>query len=70
MRDRPTRERPEYYRAGQLAVRFDVTTDTLSRWVKQKQFPAPVKLSPGCVRWRRIDVEQWEATRPTTIDEH
>ncbi|WP_421904640.1 helix-turn-helix transcriptional regulator [Mameliella sp.] len=26
-------------------------------------FPKPVKLSPGCTRWKLADVEAWEAAK-------
>ena len=25
-------------------------------------FPKPVKISPMCVRWRRVDIERWAAS--------
>lgn len=44
-----------------LAARFSVSRATPWRWAKEGNFPQPVKLSPGCTRWRLSDVEAWEA---------
>lgn len=46
-----------------LASRYEVSRATPWRWAKQGKFPQPVKLSPGCTRWRLSDVEAWEASR-------
>ncbi len=27
------------------------------------EFPRPVKLSPGCTRWRLSDIEAWESAK-------
>ena len=45
----------------QLADRYGVSRATVWRWVQRGKFPKPVKLSPGCTRWRLADVEAWEA---------
>ena len=47
-----------------LADRYGVSRATVWRWVKKTPgFPQPVKLSPGCTRWRASDLEAWEASR-------
>jgi len=46
-----------------LAARYAVSRATPWRWAKEGAFPQPVKLSPGCTRWRLADVEAWEASR-------
>ncbi len=46
----------------QLAARFNVHRLTPRRWVRDDAtFPRPVKLSPGCARWRLSEIEAWEA---------
>lgn len=49
-----------YVSDRQVAERFSVSRTTPWRWVKTRNFPQPVKLSPGCTRWRLADVEAWE----------
>lgn len=44
----------------QIAARYSTSTASVWRWVREGQFPKPVKLSPGCTRWRLSDVEAWE----------
>jgi prophage regulatory protein len=44
--------------------RYGVSRQTIWRWVAtEPSFPAPVKLSPGCVRWRLSDLIKWENSR-------
>ena len=52
-----------YASDAQLAQRYGVCRPTIWRWVKQNAFPQPVKISPGCTRWRLADVEAWEDSR-------
>lgn len=52
---------PEVYLSDhQIAKRYDIHRLTHRRW---PDFPKPVKLSPGCVRWRLSDLEAWEQAR-------
>jgi prophage regulatory protein len=45
----------------QLAARFNVHHLTPRRWVRDDPtFPRPVKLSPGCTRWKLSEIEAWE----------
>ena len=46
-----------------LAERYSVHRVTIWRWVREGRFPAPVKLTPGCSRWRMAEVEAHEAER-------
>lgn len=46
----------------QVADRYGVTKITIRRWGQSiPSFPPPVKFSPGCIRWRLTDLEQYEA---------
>jgi excisionase family DNA binding protein len=56
-------ETPTYLTDKQVAARFGVDKSTIWRWVEKGHFPRPVKLSPGCTRWRLHDVEAWEAAK-------
>lgn len=38
---------------------------TIYRLMAEDKFPSPVRLAKRAVAWRRIDLEQWGAARPT-----
>lgn len=38
---------------------------TIYRLVAEQRFPPPVRLAKRAVAWRRVDLEQWTADRPT-----
>ena len=50
-----------YLSVDQVAARFDVSKDSIWRWKRQGDFPAPVKLGGNTSRWRLADIEEWEA---------
>lgn len=50
-----------YFRDIELATRYNVSRVTIWRWVKDGTFPSPVKLSPGCTRWKGDSVDNWES---------
>ncbi|MBE0455550.1 MAG: AlpA family phage regulatory protein [Roseovarius sp.] len=56
---------PETYLSDrQLGARWNVHYLTPRRWLRtDATFPKPVKLSPGCTRWRLSDIEAWEAAK-------
>jgi predicted DNA-binding transcriptional regulator AlpA len=35
-----------------LAKHFEVSRATIWRWTSEGKLPQPVKLSPGCTRWK------------------
>lgn len=37
---------------------------TIYRWVKNKEFPAPLSLGGSSVGWRESDIQAWMASRP------
>ncbi|WGR59780.1 AlpA family phage regulatory protein [Paracoccus ferrooxidans] len=48
----------------QIAQRYGLKSrEVIWKWVKRNGFPHPIKLSPGCTRWKLSEIEQWEATR-------
>ncbi len=47
----------------ELARRLGVTRDTLARWAKIGHGPKPVKLSPGCIRYRPSEVRAFLESR-------
>ncbi|WP_363301091.1 AlpA family phage regulatory protein [uncultured Roseovarius sp.] len=53
-----------YLSDEQLAARYNVSRGTVWRWHRtDPTFPRPVKLSPGCTRWKLAEVEAWEAAQ-------
>jgi prophage regulatory protein len=42
----------------QLAEIFGVSRATIWRWSAEEKLPQPVKLSPGCTRWRLANIKQ------------
>jgi predicted DNA-binding transcriptional regulator AlpA len=46
---------PSYISRASLARELDMAESTVDEMVRRGVLPRPVKLSPGCVRWR------WEA---------
>jgi prophage regulatory protein len=53
-----------YLSDQQVARRYGVHRSTPWRWVKaDPTFPKPVILSPGCTRWKLVDIVVWEQTR-------
>ena len=56
-----------YISVNQLAARYGTHRATIWRWAQNGNFPIPVKLGPGCTRWRSSDVEKWEAQRTGAV---
>lgn len=46
-----------------VSERYETSPATIWRWVREGNFPRPVKLTPGCTRWRLTDLESWESSR-------
>lgn len=38
---------------------------TIYRLMAEDKFPTPVRLAKRAVAWRRLDLEQWSAARPS-----
>lgn len=51
-----------YLTDRQVAERYKTGRATPWRWIKSG-FPKPIKLSPGCTRWKLSDLEAWEQAR-------
>jgi len=56
---------PETYISDRhLATRYNVHHLTPRRWLKtDPSFPKPIRLTPGCTRWKLSDIETWEAAK-------
>jgi predicted DNA-binding transcriptional regulator AlpA len=47
-----------------LAARYGVSRNTVWRWSRERtDMPRPVRLSPGCTRWKLSDLIAWEKAR-------
>lgn len=57
--------RPPLIRAIQLRKELgNIGNTTLRRWVREGNFPKPIKLGANCVAWRRDEVDAWLESRP------
>ena len=68
-RDKIPKSSPSIYAQDKdLASRYSVTRGTIWRWAAEGRIPQPLKLTPGCARWRIVDLESFEQavsnTRP------
>lgn len=50
-----------YLSVDQVSSRFSVSKDSIWRWRRDGEFPAPVKLGGRTTRWRLSDIEAWES---------
>lgn len=60
---------PAYLSKATLALQLDIAESTVDEMVRRGVLPKPVKLSPGCVRWSWIAVEQALASLVGTTDD-
>jgi len=44
-----------------LLDRYQVTRNTIDRWVSDGEFPKPIWLSKRTQRWRLKDIQEYEA---------
>ncbi len=56
-----------YLNVEQVAQRLCVSKDSIWRWVREQNFPKPVKLSGRTTRWRLSDILDWEGTLRTSF---
>lgn len=53
-----------YLSVRHVADRFDVSPNSIWRWTANNpEFPKPIKLGPGCTRWRLSDLLAFERRR-------
>jgi len=50
-------------RAIETARFLGCSRNTLDRWVRQGNFPHPIRLGPRTTGWRRSTIESWLAAR-------
>jgi len=53
-----------YLTDRQIGTRYGVHHLTPRRWLKtDPTFPKPIRLTPGCTRWKLSDIEAWETAK-------
>ena len=52
-----------YQTRQQVEQLFKVSPATIYRWIKEGNFPVPIRLGPNMVRWERKSVEAWMTER-------
>lgn len=52
-----------YFSDKSLAARYQVTRQTIWRWVREENFPQPIKLGKAAVRWHEVDILRWEQSK-------
>ncbi len=51
-----------YLTDEEVATHFGVSTDSIRRWIRQGEFPKPVRVGTGTSRWRALISKH---TKPT-----
>ena len=46
-------------RIGQVSEKTGLAESSIWRLVRLRQFPRPVKLSPGCTAWFEHEIDEW-----------
>lgn len=49
-----------YFTVDQVAARYGVSSDSIWRWKRKGDCPAPVRIGPNCTRWRLSDLIEHE----------
>jgi prophage regulatory protein len=63
-RDQETR--PTFLRLPAVLKETGLGRSTIYRMVAEQTFPAPFRLSKRVIGWRRVDIDAWTATRPSS----
>ncbi|NBZ87576.1 helix-turn-helix transcriptional regulator [Stagnihabitans tardus] len=51
-----------YLTEQEVADRFNVSTATIRRWIREGAFPRGLRIGTGTTRWRLSDIEAYEAS--------
>lgn len=55
----PMLSKLQHFRLPVVANLVGCSERTWLRWVKNKEAPKPVRLGPGVVAWRALDIQNW-----------
>ena len=58
----PQLEQRDLLTLKEICSRLSLARATVYKLMKAGQFPPPLQVTQRSVRWRRIDVEQWQST--------
>ncbi|WP_243721972.1 helix-turn-helix transcriptional regulator [Meridianimarinicoccus aquatilis] len=61
----PHRTPTTVLRRREVEARVGVSRSTLYEWMKQGEFPLPIKLGKRAVAWRESDINGWLDSRKT-----
>jgi len=56
----------EFLRMSSVVRRTGLGRSTIYRVMSEDKFPSPVRLGGRAVGWRRVDLDRWSASRPST----
>jgi len=54
---------PQYLTDKDTANRYTVSRGTIWRWIREGDFPQPVKFGASSTRWHLAELEAWEAKK-------
>lgn len=50
-----------YLTLAQITQRFGISHTTVYRWIRDRNFPQRIQLGANTIRWRKSEVDAWEA---------
>jgi len=53
----------EYLSVASVAARYQVSVPTVWRWLRQGNFPEPVRFGERCTRWPVSALLEWESRK-------
>jgi prophage regulatory protein len=56
----------EFLRMPSVTRRTGLARSTIYRLIAEQSFPSPVKLAGRAVGWRRVDLDRWSESRPSS----
>ena len=58
-----------FLRKHRVVEIINTSDRTLYRWIREGQFPPPVRLGPNSVAWRQSVVTGWQNSRPSAREQ-
>lgn len=63
----PANNSASFLSVEQVAARYNCSVDSIWRWKRNGDFPAPVRLGAGTTRWRLADLVDYESGLKTCM---